>query len=147
MQFHPFITRCINRLTYRQFNYGAYMSYKHRLSRWLHKRLAHNYTQAGILHPYTIRMSTILRDSGTHIFARAHDNVRNVDKILEELTERDVLLSSTKEVLRGSRNSLVDVKYTLLPTMQFIQEVKKANVRTAKLTEQLQRAVGKELEE
>jgi hypothetical protein len=31
--------------------------------------------------------------------------------------------------------------------MQFIQEVKKANVRTAKLTEQLQRAVGKELEE
>src|SRR5262249_25400124 len=105
----------------------------------------HNYTQAGILHPYTIRMSTILRDSGTHIFARAHDNVRHVDKILEELTERDVLLSSTKEVLRGSRNSLVDVKYTLLPTMQFIQEVKKANVRTAKLTEQLQRAVGKEL--
>ena len=147
VQFHPFITRCINRLTYRQFNYGAYMSYKHRLSRWLHKRLAHNYTQAGILHPYTIRMSTILRDSGTHIFARAHDNVRHVDKILEELTERDVLLSSTKEVLRGSRNSLVDVKYSLLPTMQFIQEVKKANVRTAKLAEQRQRSVGKDLEE
>jgi hypothetical protein len=63
-------------------------------------------------------MSTILRDSGTHIFARAHDNVRHVDKILAELTERDVLLSSTKEVLRGSRNSLVDVKYTLLPTIQ-----------------------------
>jgi len=81
------------------------------------------------------------------IFARAHDNVRHVDKVLEELTEREVLLSSTKEVLRGSRNSLVDVKYSLLPTMQFIREVKKANVRTAKLTEQLQRPVGKGLEE
>src|SRR5580765_1303597 len=122
IQFHPFITQCLGQLTYRQFDYGSYMSYTYRLSRWLHKRLAHNYTQAGILNPYTIRMSTILRDSGTHIFARAHDNVRHVDKILEELTEREVLLSSTKEVLRGSRNSLVDVKYSLLPTMQFIQE-------------------------
>jgi hypothetical protein len=75
------------------------------------------------------------------------DNVRHVDKVLKELTERAVLLSSTKEVLRGSRNSLVDVKYSLLPTVQFIREVKKANVRTAKLTEQLQRPVGKGLEE
>src|SRR6266446_2723109 len=47
-----------------------YMSYTYRLSRWLHKRLAHNYTQAGMLQPYTIRMSTILRDSGTHQSAR-----------------------------------------------------------------------------
>jgi hypothetical protein len=42
-----------------------YMQYRYRLSRWLHKRLAHNYVQASMLAPYTIRLSTILRDSGT----------------------------------------------------------------------------------
>src|ERR671931_491500 len=58
IQFHPFITQCISQLTYRQFDYGSYMSYTYRLSRWFHKKLAHNYTQAGLLQPYTIRIST-----------------------------------------------------------------------------------------
>jgi hypothetical protein len=66
VQFNPLVTACINHLTYRQFDYILYMEYKHRLSRWLYKRLAHNYVQASLIHPYTIKMSTILRDSGTH---------------------------------------------------------------------------------
>jgi hypothetical protein len=72
-------------LTYRQFDYDTHMRYTHRLSRWLHKRLAHNYTQAGFLHPYTIRLSTILRDSGTYQSPRAHNNARQVDEALTEL--------------------------------------------------------------
>jgi hypothetical protein len=68
------------------------MTYTHRLSRWMHKRLAHNYTQAGLLHPYTIRLSTILRDSGTHTSARGHENSRRVDEAFEELRERHILL-------------------------------------------------------
>jgi len=55
VQFNPLVTASIDHLTYRQFDYLTYMSYKHRLSRWLHKRLAHNYIQAGLLSPYTIR--------------------------------------------------------------------------------------------
>ena len=136
IQFHPFITQCISQLTYRQFDYGSYMSYTYRLSRWLHKRLAHNYTQAGMLQPYTIRMSTILRDSGTHQSARPANNVRTVDEALEELHNRHILLSTTKEVNRGARNSLSDVKYTLLPTIEFIDEVKKANIRAQQLLKQ-----------
>src|SRR6266478_689828 len=42
----------------------------------------------------------------------------------------------TKEVMRGARNSLFDVKYTLLPTMEFINEVKKANSRALQLLKQ-----------
>jgi len=136
IQFHPFITQCMSQLTYRQFDYGSYMSYTYRLSRWFHKRLAHNYTQAGMLQPYTIRMSTILRDSGTHQSSRPANNVRTVDEALEELRDRRILLSITKEVMRGARNSLSDVKYTLLPTIEFIDEAKKANIRAQQLLKQ-----------
>jgi hypothetical protein len=34
------------------------------LSRWLHKRLLHQYTNAGVMQPYKIKLSTIVRDSG-----------------------------------------------------------------------------------
>jgi len=37
-------------------------------------------------------------------------------------------------VLRGPRHSLVDITYTLLPTMTFIEEVKKANRRVKLLS-------------
>src|SRR5712664_1400138 len=61
------------------------MTYKHRLSRWLHKRLSHTYTQAGFLSPYTIRMSTIMRDSGTYHAADQHENMRRINEALTEL--------------------------------------------------------------
>ena len=142
VQFNPLITHCISQLSYRQFNYGACMAYTHRLTRWFHKRLAHNYTQAGVINPYSIKMSTILRDSGTYQSPRPHDNVRRIDEALDELKADNVLQSTTAEVQRGPRNSIVDVKYTLYPTLEFIHEVKKANRRMSKLCELLPRNVG-----
>ena len=109
VQFNPLITASIDRLTYRQFDYLTYMSYKHRLSRWLHKRLSHNYTQAGLLHPYTIRMSTILRDSGLPQKERGNDNAREVEKTLQELKDKRVLMTFDKEILRP-RYKIIDIK-------------------------------------
>lgn len=133
IQFNLLVTQCLRQLSYRQFDYGKAMTYTHRLSRWMHKRLAHNYTQAGLLHPYTIRLSTILRDSGTHISARGHENSRRVDEAFEELRERHILLNVTRETMRGPRARIQDIKYTLLPTPEFIEEAKKANRRAAQL--------------
>jgi hypothetical protein len=42
----------------------------------------------------------------------------------------------SEEVIRGARNSLIDVKYTVLPTIEFIDEVKKANSRALQLLKQ-----------
>jgi len=134
VQFNPLVTASIDHLTYRQFDYLTYMSYKHRLSRWLHKRLAHNYIQAGLLSPYTIRMSTILRDSGAYQSKRGNNNAREIDNALEELRTKRVLMRFTKDIVRGPRNRLVDITYTLQPDMDFINEMKKANARLKRLS-------------
>jgi hypothetical protein len=136
VQFNPLVTASIDHLTYRQFDYLTYMSYKHRLSRWLHKRLAHNYIQAGLLSPYTIRMSTILRDSGAYQSKRGNNNAREIDNALEELKTKRVLMRFTKDIVRGPRNRLVDIAYTLQPDMDFINEMKKANARLKRLSVQ-----------
>src|SRR5215471_3286868 len=135
VQFNPLVTACINRITYRQFDYILYMTYKHRLSRWLYKRLAHNYVQAGVLTPYTIKLSTILRDSGTHQSERGKDNRKRVEEALEELQEKRVLIRYETEILRGKRAKVLDAKYVLYPDMDFITEVKKSNSRALKLDE------------
>ena len=109
------------------------MEYKHRLSRWLYKRLAHNYIQAGLLSPYTIKMSTILRDSGTHQSERGANNLREVEKALQELLAKKILMRYETEILRGKRNKVIDAKYTLHPDMGFINEARKANSRALKL--------------
>jgi hypothetical protein len=57
-----------------------------------------------------------------------------VDEALEELQERQILLSVARETMRGPRARIQDIKYTLLPTPEFIEEAKKANRRAAQLT-------------
>ena len=42
----------------------------------------------------------------------------------------------TKNTVRGPRNSLLDIAYTLQPDMDFINEMKKANARLKRLSVQ-----------
>jgi len=91
-----------------------------------------------MLAPYTIRLSTILRDSGTQESAQNYNNPRSVERALDELCSKQIVLAITKDILRGPRKRLVDIKYTLLPTVEFVTEIKRANRRTTILTEQLQ---------
>jgi hypothetical protein len=137
IQFNPLVTASINQITYRQFDYAKYMEYKHRLSRWLHKRLCHNYIQASLFNTYTIKMTTILRDSGTQVSDIPSRNVRRIDESLNELKDKDILMRYEKEILRGKRNSIADIKYDLSPSLHFTSEMKKANGRVINLEEVL----------
>jgi hypothetical protein len=124
------VSKSVNELTYRQFNYGKLMCMKSQLARWLHKRLAHNYTHADLLHPYHILFSSMQRDSGLLRYARTQDNVRSLETALEELVKSKVLLSWEKEVRRVALNKIKDIKYTLTPHMEFVSEIKAANARS-----------------
>lgn len=135
VQFNPLVTASINHLSYRQYDYLTYMTYRHRLSRWLHKRLAHNYVQASMLDPYTINLSTILRDSGAYHSPRGHNRTREVDAALHELKSKGIVMSVNEEFKRGPRNKILDATYTLLPDFGFVSEVKKANARSKRVNE------------
>ena len=51
VQFHPFVTDSIDKVTYRQFNYHLMMSHSTQLARWLNKQLAIKYTFAELSKP------------------------------------------------------------------------------------------------
>lgn len=72
------ISKSINELTYRQFNYATFMRLAKPISRWFLKRLSHQYTNSSLIHPYRIKYSTIERDSGLLHHPRAAYNRQTV---------------------------------------------------------------------
>lgn len=122
------VSKSINDVTYRQFNYATLMSLPTPLSRWFHKRLSHRYINAGIMHPYQIRYSTIERDSGLLHHSRSSANRKAVEAALNELMQRNVLLSISSEEQREGRE-VVEVRYVLHAHPDFVAEVKAANAR------------------
>jgi len=131
VDFSALVTEGIQRMKYRQYNYGLMMRLKGQLTRYLHKRLSHNFTQASLLSPYTITLSSIARDSGLLDCKKANDNKRKLEESLEELIKERVLMRYDTEVFRGYRNAIVDAKYDLFPDHDFISETKRSNKRLA----------------
>jgi hypothetical protein len=123
------MTQSIRELSYRQFDYQRMMSHRSQLARWLHKRLAHNYSNASLTDRYTISFSAIRRDSGLLEYKRVRDAVRKLDEAFQELHERRVIMSFKRNEERGARNAIVEVKYSLTPHREFILSVKAANKR------------------
>ena len=142
--FNPLVTRSINRLTYRQYDYVTFMRYKHQLSRWFHKRLYHNFTNADLLshNHYDLLMSTIIRDSGLANSKRTNDNIKVIECALKELIAMEVIYEFDKDVRRGQRNKINDILYVLHPTREFVDEMKKANKRSYQNTATLRQQAG-----
>jgi hypothetical protein len=127
--FNSMVTNSIEAVSFRQYDYHTMMTHKHQLSRWFHKRLAHNYRNAHYTCPYTIQYSTIMRDSCLLENYETRFGVREVDKALKELKEHNVLMDFKKEVIYSARKKIQDIKYTLTPSMKFIAQMKAANER------------------
>lgn len=131
------ISKSINEISYRQFNYAKLMCMKSQLSRWLHKRLSHNYINAHYLSPYEILFSSIQRDSGFLTYTRTNDNVAALEAALSELKENAILMKWEKQERRGNRNKLNDILYTFIPAPEFVGEIKTANARQKDIKEKL----------
>jgi hypothetical protein len=127
--FSALVTEGIKQIKYRQYNYGLMMSLKGQLTRYLHKRLSHNFTQASLLYSYTVTLSSVARDSGLLDRKKISDNKRKFEESLDELIKEKVLMRYETEETRGPRNSIVDIKYDLFPDHDFISEAKRSNKR------------------
>ena len=125
----------INELSYRQFNYGVLMALPTPFARWLHKRLSHTYTNASMVVPYTVLLSTLVRDSGMFETARKTRASTAVASALQSLVEHGVLRHWEVAVSSSAHNRPRDLKYTLYPALRFVHEMTVANARTKRLRE------------
>jgi hypothetical protein len=129
VRFNSLVTASIKNGTFRLYNYETTMGYTSTIARQLHKRMAHHYTQAGLMHPYSIMLSTIIRDFGLTVYGKLPHNLRDVLKALDEMKEKNVLLDYKvdKEEDKKQRGKLLDAKITLTPHPEFTSEVIRAN--------------------
>jgi hypothetical protein len=136
-QFHPLVTKSIDQLRYRQFNYARLLANKTQLARWLHRQLINKFVFASIGGEFEMKFSTIDRDSCMLSgYKETRLAVDAVDKAFAELTP-DVLLSIKKDVKRGARMKILDVVYKVSPAPQFVREVKAASKRLSLAEEKL----------
>jgi hypothetical protein len=141
VQFHPLVTQAIDALTYRQFNYAQMMSYSTQLARWLHKQLSLKYTFASLTAAFEMRYSTIRRDSSLlEGYGLERKAIAALDAAFDEL-KGHVLLHLKKQETRGPRGKLLEVIYTLIPSPDFVAQMKAANKRQI-LAKETARGVG-----
>ena len=145
VQFHPLVTQAIDELTYRQFNYAQMMGYRSQLARWLHKQLSMKFTFASIATSFEIRYSTVRRDSGLlEGYGLELKAIAALDTAFNEL-KGHVLMSVGKKEVLGVRGKLLEVVYTLSPSIEFVGQMKTANKRKLLAKEQvIETNTGKE---
>lgn len=131
--FNSLVKKSIMELTFRRYNYEICMSYKSVVSRYLHKRMSHNYTQASILNPYNIKLSSIISGSGIKKYARLSDNHKLVAKALEEMKDKMVLMNWKYEKKEQ------DYLYILTPSPNFANEMKVSNQRYTNMLNMIER--------
>jgi len=119
-------SHAINSLEFRQFNYETLMSMSSQLARWFHKLMSRRYINASVTQPYTLKYSSIKRDSGMLLHSREGKNKETVLKAFEELKEQDVILFYN---VRASTVDPKDPVYDLTPTKFFVADMKAANKR------------------
>ncbi|HZQ55270.1 MAG TPA: hypothetical protein VFB14_23935 [Bryobacteraceae bacterium] len=130
VQFHPLVTGSIDKVTYRQFNYHLMVSHSTQLARWLHQQLVIKYTFANHHAPFEMRYSTVKRDSGLlDFYGRDRDAVVALQEAFTEIKERQVILGYDRKDVTGPRKKLVDVVFTIQPSVDFIRATKAANKR------------------
>lgn len=123
-----FISHSINQLDYRQFNYNRLMHCKSQLTRWIYKKLIHDYSYASMMNSYHFMYST-LKGSGLIQQSREIDNRKKVIFSLDELVKSNVLMSNYGVDEKKSGRKIIDIKYTVTATHEFTKEQKAANKR------------------
>lgn len=140
VRFNSLVTESIKAGAYRQLDYEKVMSYSSVTARQLHKRMSHHYTQASISQPYHIMLSTMIRDFGLAEYERPSQNLHQVTKALEEMRQKNVLLSYQieKVIDLNNRRKLTDAKFILTPHPFFASAVTSANARQKRIKQQIE---------
>jgi len=140
VRFSALVTKSIDENTFRLYDYQKVMSYKNVIARQLHKRISHHFTQANFAQSYDIMLTTLLRDFGLKPAASLHSTLEDVKEALEEMKSRGTIMSyligeTTLDAER--RNKLLNVKFSISPSVQFLNEIRKGNEKKLQAKEVL----------
>ena len=141
IQFNPLVTESIKKGTFRQFNYDKCMGYKKEISRKLHKKIAHNYTQASFITEYKISLSRMINDFGLTKYDKISNNIREIEAGLREMEKENILTSYKIEKVK-EKNKIIEANISIRTGGSFNRETKATN---AKMKEVEQKRVRKQL--
>lgn len=139
IKFSPLVTKAINEKSYRQLNFPRYMEHKKMLSRWIHKKMSHHFTQANSDTVYRIKLTTIVANSGMRLHNQISDSKRQIVSSLKELVNNKVLAVFNSEqhckILKEGtpKNKITDIVFTLIPHKILIEDIVKANWKRKKI--------------
>lgn len=130
VRFSALVTKSIDENTFRLYDYQRVMKYKSVIARQLHKRIGHHFTQANFAQKYEITLTTLLRDFGLKPAASLYSNLEDVKEALEEMKDGGTIMSyalGEPTLDAGRRNKLINVKISIVPSVQFLSEIRKGN--------------------
>ena len=83
--------------------------------------MPHFYTQASLTEKYQILLSTLIRDLGLTSYAQLRNNLSEVEKSLEEMKEKNVVLNCNIDRVFdvSPKTKLLDAKFTFQPHPYF----------------------------
>jgi hypothetical protein len=138
------LSMAINRADYRQFNYGRLFDFNDQLSRWIYKKMVHKYTFASLMQEYHFMYSDLKENSGLCQAQSEQMNRRKVVRALKELQKRGAIIRYEVDEKREG-NKIVDVKYTITASPEFVSEQKAANKRVKDARVRYLDVTGKQL--
>lgn len=126
VQFNPLVTESINNLTFRPYNYSIGMTIRSSLARFIYKRMSHYWIQANENNAYNPSLISFLKQSPRGLSSRMSENVRAMKNALEVLIKSNIILNYSEEQIKNGRK-LIDIRYSIYPHPDFIQQSKMAN--------------------
>lgn len=137
VKFSPLVTHSIKTGNFRMVNYDTSMSLKSVIARQLHKRMSHHYIQASLTNAYDIKLTTIVRDFGLTLQKRIQYNLSEVEKALEMMKQKNVIINYKIEKVfeLKPRRKLVDARIFLQPHPHFINDIIRANKNAKRVKE------------
>lgn len=129
VQFHDLVSRSINEMTFRPYNYAIAMSISSPIVRLLYKHISQYCTGVGDGSPYTRSMKAFFESTPRGFKGRVNDSRRVFESALKQLIKMNVLKEDYGVDVRRVGRKIEDIIYTMYPTDMFIKEMKAHNHR------------------
>ena len=143
--FSPFVTQSVNELRTRRFNINRCMSYKNAGAKWLEMKLSLHFLQAGPSNPYTVNLTSLVRDSNIGQGLPLRRQHQYWVDIMDEMQATEEQMKPGKDpnkvgpigMLRQKkvftqkpgtkRKILKEVTFTIFPSSKFTKEMIESN--------------------